>query len=165
MCLLLFCVLEVWRLKFQPKIANGLLFSCNINYLDVSIFLQLSISRENNTMTPIYMLKRYLWTYRLPDGEHEFFESCELAVRDLISRGLARSDIVIDYESETLNTPRAAQMAQRFVKAYGTDGRRFMPQGELIGVECPPSESEREQRAPRKCVLNCPHCGKPIRIK
>lgn len=114
-------------------------------------------------MYTIHMLTTYCWATRVPGTEGEnVFESCEAAVRSLMEHGAARCEITIDYLSETRKS-NAKKAAARFVEAYGKDGRRFMPHGVLLGVERPPTEPEKWRTAPRKRVLTCPHCGKPIR--
>lgn len=110
----------------------------------------------------VEMLTKAVWSFRSESGL-EFFETCQGAMTELMARGVARSQIVMDYRVEPKRgKPRA--LAERFVKAYGEDGRRFMPAGELIGEECPPAAGEIERRQLRKRVLVCPHCNKPIRV-
>lgn len=113
-------------------------------------------------MITVKMATTHCWFHGAA-GNLTFFESCEGAVRDLLERGISRDEIVIDYESETRKTA-ARRAAARYVEAYGKDGRRFMPHGVLLGVERPtPQNPEPWRYAMRKRVLNCPHCGKPIR--
>lgn len=115
-------------------------------------------------MAAVFMLSRHLWSFRLPDCDHEFFETCGAAIRSLIERGFSRQQIAIDYEEATGQT-RARVTAQRFVAAYGANGAKFMPDGELpAGEECPPLPGGTvEHRAARKIPRTCPHCRKPIR--
>lgn len=117
-------------------------------------------------MTTVFMLARHLWSFQLPDCDHEFFKTCGEAVRALIDNGESRRDISIDYETSTAAT-RARETAKRFIAAYGVNGAKFMPDGRLPAFEeCPPRPGGiEEHRAMRKAPRVCPHCGKPIRPK
>jgi hypothetical protein len=116
-------------------------------------------------MAKIEMLSTFAWYVANGSGEGEFFESCEAAVCTLMERGIARSDIDIDFETRTAKSP-ARWPAARYVAAYGRNGRGFMPEGELTQDEIPQIDpSGILRRAPRKAHLLpriCPLCGGDI---
>lgn len=113
-------------------------------------------------MPKIEMITTFTWFVPDPAGHGEFFESCEAAVRTLMARGIARSEIDIDFETYTAKS-RARSPAARYVAAYGKHGGRFMPEGELTMDEVPlADEADIVRRAPLKARLLprvCPHCG------